>query len=75
MSDLICEFTVQFAPMPRARRAAYRNAIDILAEYLLELESEEAAGQDLQPVLSEAALEDEYAVALQSVYQQPVGAG
>lgn len=41
MSDLTCELTVRFAPMPRARRAAYRNAMDILAEYLLRLEAEE----------------------------------
>ena len=41
MSDLTYEFTVQFAPMPRARRAAYRNAIDMLAEYLLKLEADE----------------------------------
>lgn len=35
------EFTVTFAPIPVARRAAYRNAIDILAEILLEVEQEE----------------------------------
>lgn len=70
MSADSCELTVRFAPMPRARRAAYRNAMDILAEYLLKLEAEEAAEQDLAvalPVLGD--------VALQSVYQQPAQAG
>lgn len=42
MSADSCELTIKFAPMPRARRAARRNAIDILAEYLLKLEAEEA---------------------------------
>jgi hypothetical protein len=36
-----CQFTVTFAAIPVARRAAYRNAIDILAEILLEIEQED----------------------------------
>jgi len=38
-----CQFTVNFASIPVARRAAYRNAIYILAEILLELEQQENA--------------------------------
>lgn len=41
MSDLTCELTVKFAPMPPARLAGYRNAMDILAEYWLKLEAED----------------------------------
>lgn len=46
MSEITCELSVRFAAMPRARLAAYRNAMDILAEYLLKLEADEEIERD-----------------------------
>lgn len=66
-----CELTVKFAPMPRARLAARRNAFDILAAYLLDLEAIEQEGTAGVPDV----LKDENVLAMQSVYQQSPSAG
>jgi hypothetical protein len=60
MSDF-CELTFNFAPMPRARRVARRNAIDILAEYLLKLEAIEqvsAVGEPMLNALKDTTMEE-----------------